>query len=123
MAKGYILHFLLWIGCREAKQESETSTSTNETKGVPNQQQKLDVMIKTNETEGVPNQQQKLDVMIRTIEDVHIKSPKDLQHLAPKEILGKTSIVFVGGKATEGDSWEFLFMHVGDMMKKKGLSL
>jgi hypothetical protein len=104
MANGYILHFLIWIGCREAKQEVETTT-------------------RTNETEGVPSQQQKLDVMIRTIEDVHIKSPKDLQSLAPKEVLGKTSIVCVGGKAMEGDSVEFLFMHVGDMAKVVGVGL
>jgi hypothetical protein len=77
------------MGCRKAKQKVETST-------------------KTNETEGVPNQQQKLDVMIRTI-DVHIMSPKDLKYLTPKEVLGKTSIVCVGGKAMEGDSGEFLF--------------
>jgi hypothetical protein len=42
---------------------------------------------------------------------------KDLQYLAPKEVLGKTSIVCVGGKAMEGDLGEFLFMHVGDMAK------
>jgi hypothetical protein len=47
--------------------------------------------------------------MIRTI-DVHIKSPKDLQSLTPKEVLGNTSIVCVGGKAMEGDLGEFLFM-------------
>jgi len=123
MAKGYILHFLLWIGCREAKQEVETSTSTNETEGVPNQQQKLDVMIKTNETEGVPNRQQKLDVMIRTIEDRHIKSPKDLQSLPIKKVLGKTSIACVGGKAMEADSVEFLFMNAGDMAKVVGIGL
>jgi hypothetical protein len=178
MAKGYILHFLIWIGCREAKHEVGTSTKTNETEGVPNQQQKLDVMIKTNEiegvpnqqqrldvmiktneaegvpnqqqkldvmiktneiegvpnqqqrldvmirtneAEGVPNQQQKLDVMIKTIEDVHIKSPKDLQSLAPQEVLGKTSILCVGGKAEKGDSVEFLFMDVGDMAKVVGV--
>jgi hypothetical protein len=60
--------------------------------------------------------------MIRTI-DVHIKSPKDLQYLNPKEVLGKTSIVCVGGKAMEWDSEEFLFMHVGDMAKLVGVSL
>jgi hypothetical protein len=63
-----------------------------------------------------------MDVMIRTI-DVHIKSPKDLQYLAPKEVLGKTLIVCVGGKAMEGDSGEFLFMHVGDMAKVVGVGL
>jgi hypothetical protein len=142
MAKGYILHCLIWIGCREAKREVETSTRTIETKGVhdqqqkldvmittietegvPNQQQKLDVMTTTIETEGVPNQQQKLDVMITTIEDVHIKSPKHLQHLAPKEVLGETSIVCVGGKAMKGDLVEFLFMDVGDMAKVVGVGL
>jgi hypothetical protein len=123
MAKGYILHFLICIGCREEKQEVETNTKTNETKGVPNQQQNLDVMIRTNETEGVPNRQQKLDVMIRTIENIHIKSPEDLQSLAPKEVLGKTSIVCVGGKAMEGDSMEFLFMDAGDMAKVAGVGL
>jgi len=70
----------------------------------------------------VPSQQQKSDVMIRTI-DVHIKSPKELQYLAPKEVLGKTSIVCVGGKAMEGDSREFLFMDVGDMAKVVGVGL
>jgi len=60
--------------------------------------------------------------MIRTI-DVHIKSPKELQYLAPKEVLGKTSIVCVGGKAMEGDSGEFLFMDVGDMAKVVGVGL
>jgi len=142
MAKGYILHFLIWIGCREAKREVETSTRTIETEGVPDQQQKLDVMITTIETEGVPNQQQKLDVMtttietesvpnqqqkldvmITTIEDAHIKSPKDLQHLAPKGVLGETSIVCVGGKAMKGDLVEFLFMDVGDMAKVVGVGL
>jgi hypothetical protein len=91
------------IGCRKEKQKVKTSTRTNEIK-------------------GVPNQQQKLDVMIRTI-DVHIKSPKELQYLAPKEVLGKTSIVCVGGKAMEGDSGEFLFMDVGDMAKVVGVGL
>jgi hypothetical protein len=57
--------------------------------------------------------------MIGTI-DVHIKSPKDHQYLAPKEVLGKTSIV-CGGKAIEGDLGEFLFMHVGDMAKVVGV--
>jgi len=70
--------------------------------------------------EGVPSQQQKLDAMIRTI-DVHVKSPKDLGDLARKEVLGKTSIVCVGGKAMKGDSREFLFMHVGDMAKVIGV--
>jgi hypothetical protein len=92
-----------WIGCRKAKQKVKTNT-------------------KTNEIEGVPSQEQKLDVMIRTI-DVHIKSPKELQYLAPKEVLGKTSIVCVGGKAMEGDLGEFLFMHVGDMAKVVGVGL
>jgi hypothetical protein len=91
------------MGCRKAKQKLETNT-------------------RTNEIEGVPSQQQKLDVMIRTI-DVHIMSPKDLQYLAQKEVLGKTSIVCVGGKAMEGDSGEFLFMHVGDMAKVVGVGL
>jgi len=59
-------------------------------------------------------------VIIRTI-DVHIKSPKDLQSLTPKEVLGNTSIVCVGGKAMEGDLGEFLFMHVGDMAKAVGM--
>ncbi len=68
----------------------------------------------------MPNQQQKLDVMIGTV-DVHIKSPKDLQYLAPKEVLGKTSIVCVGEKAMEGDLGGFLFMHVGDMAKVVGV--
>ncbi|KAH8952745.1 hypothetical protein BDL97_09G100400 [Sphagnum fallax] len=108
---------------REAKQEVETSTKTIETEGVLDQQQKLDVMITTIETKGVPNQQQKLDVMITTIEDAHIKSPKDLQHLAPKEDLGETSIVCVGGKAMKGDLVEFLFMDVGDMAKVVGVGL
>jgi hypothetical protein len=60
--------------------------------------------------------------MIRTI-DVHIKFPKDLQYLAPKEVLGKTSIVCAWGKAMEGDSRELLFMHVGDMAKVVGTGL
>jgi hypothetical protein len=34
--------------------------------------------------------------MIRTI-DVHIKFPKDLQYLTPKEVLGKTLIMCVRG--------------------------
>ncbi|KAH8952741.1 hypothetical protein BDL97_09G100200 [Sphagnum fallax] len=84
--------------------------------------QKIETSTKTNEIEGVPSQQQKLDVMIRTI-DVHIKSPKDLRYLAPKEVLGKSSIVCVGGKAMEGDSGEFLFMDVGDMAKVVGVGL
>jgi hypothetical protein len=91
------------MGCREAKQKVETNTITNE-------------------IEGVPSQQQKLDVMIRTI-DVHIMSPNDLQYLVPKKVLGKTSIVCVGGKAMEGDLGEFLFMHVGDMAKVVGVGL
>jgi len=83
---------------------------------------KLDVMIKTIEDSM---QTQKLDVMINTIEHFHIKSPKDLQSLslALKEILGKTSILCVGGKAKEGDSVEFLFMHAGDMAKVVGVGL
>ncbi|CAM6037101.1 unnamed protein product [Sphagnum compactum] len=84
--------------------------------------QKVETNTRTNEIEGVPSQQQKLDVMIRTI-DVQIMSPKDLQYLAPKEVLGKTSIVCVGGKAMEGDSGEFLFMHVGDMAEVVGVGL
>ncbi len=95
--------FFIWIGCRKEKQKVKTST-------------------KTNDIEGVPSQQQKLDVMIRTI-DVHIMSPKELQYLSPKEVLGKTSIVCVGGKAMEGDSGEFLFMNVGDMAKVVGVGL
>jgi hypothetical protein len=95
--------FFIWIGCRKAKEKVKTSTRTNEIK-------------------GVPSQQQKLDVMIRTI-DVCIKSPKDLRDLAPKEVLGKTSIVCVGGQAMEGDSGEFLFMDVGDMAKVVGVGL
>ncbi len=70
----------------------------------------------------MPNQQQNLDVMIKTIDD-RIKSPKDLEDLTPKEVLGKTSIACVGGKAMEGDSWEFLFMHAGDMAKVVGVGL
>ncbi|CAK9238604.1 unnamed protein product [Sphagnum troendelagicum] len=84
--------------------------------------QKVKTSNRTNEMEGVPSQQQKLDVMIRTI-DVHIKSPKDLRDLTPKEVLGKTSILCVGGKAMEGDSGEFLFMDVGDMAKVVGVGL
>jgi len=74
MANVYILK--IWIGCKKTKQKVETGT-------------------KTNEIEGVPSQQQKLDVIIRTIDDC-IKSPKGLQDLAAKEVLGKTSIVCVG---------------------------
>jgi hypothetical protein len=91
------------MGCRKAKEKVETS-------------------IRTNEIEGVPNQQQKLDVMIKTI-DVHIMSPKDLKYLTPTTVLGKTSIVCVGGKAMEGGSGEFLFMDVGDMAKVVGVGL
>jgi hypothetical protein len=97
----YILK--IWIRCKKEKHKIKTNT-------------------KTNEIEGVPNQQEKLDVMIRTI-DVHIKSPKDFQYLAPKEVLGKTSSVCVGGKAMEGDLREFLFIHVGDMAKVVGMGL
>jgi hypothetical protein len=60
--------------------------------------------------------------MIRTI-DGRIQSPKELGDFAPKEVLGKTSIVCVGGKAMEGDSGEFLFMDVGDMAKVVGVGL
>jgi hypothetical protein len=70
----------------------------------------------------VPSQQQKLDVMIRTI-DGHIQSPEKLKDLAPKEVLGETSIMCVGGKAMEGDSGEFLFMDGGDMVKVVGVGL
>ncbi len=91
------------IGCRKEKQKVKTST-------------------RTNDIEDVPSQQQKLDVMIRTI-DGHIQSPQELRDLAPKEVLGKTSIVCVGGKAMEGDSGEFLFMDVGDMAKVVGVGL
>jgi len=70
----------------------------------------------------VPSQQQKLDVMIRTIDD-RIKSPKDLEDITPKKVLGKTSIVCVGGKAMEGDLGEFLFMHAGNMAKVVGVGL
>ncbi len=101
--QGIYFTFLFWIGCRKGKQEIERSA-------------------RTNDTEGVPSQQQKLDVMIRTI-DVRIKSPKGLKDLARKEVLGKTSIMCVGGKAMEGDSWEFLFMHVRDMAKVVGVGL
>ncbi|CAM6060032.1 unnamed protein product [Sphagnum tenellum] len=110
-------------GVPNQQQKLDVTTTTIETKGVPNQQQKLDVMTTTIETEGVPNQQQKLDVMITTIEDAHIKSPQDLQRLAPKEVLGETSIVCVGGKAMKGDLVEFLFMDVGDMAKVVGVGL
>jgi hypothetical protein len=102
--QGIYFTFLLWIGCRKAKQEIERSA-------------------RTNEIEALPSQQQKLKVMITTLEDVHIKSPKDLQSLTRKEVFGKTSIVVVGGKTIEGDSMEFLFMHVRDMAKVVGVGL
>ncbi|KAH9551425.1 hypothetical protein CY35_09G015500 [Sphagnum magellanicum] len=84
---------------RKAKQKVATSTRTNEIKHVPNQHQKLDVMIRT------------------------IMSPRDLKYLTPTDVLGKTSIVCVGGKAMEGGSGEFLFMDVGDMAKVVGVGL
>jgi hypothetical protein len=84
--------------------------------------QKVITSTKTNDIEGVPSQQQKLDVMIKTI-DGRIQSLEELKDFAPKEVLGKTSIVCVGGKAMEGDSGEFLFMDVGDMAKVVGVGL
>jgi hypothetical protein len=103
MAKVYILHVFIWIGCRKSKPKSKRSTGT------------IDIDV-------VRSQQQKLDVMIRTI-DGRIQSPEELGDFAPKEVLGKTSIVCVGGKAMEGDLGEFLFMDVGDMAKVVGVGL
>jgi hypothetical protein len=106
--------------------DQSTSIDLSNVVQKPHLPRKAKQKVKTNsiinEIKGVPSQQQKLDVMIRTI-DVCIKSPKDLGDLARKEVLGKTSIVCVGGKAIKGDLGEFLFMHVGDMAKVVGVGL